>query len=142
MSRKEPLSAEEAAIERRHKNTTYRASLLATLTSTLAIAGVLGPVLLWIGRPAVIEVLAAALAPSVDAQVLKQQAPLTAAFKVIIEQQIAELERDVDRLQFERRSTDGSWTLEKVNELREKTNKLEANRKALAAIEISATPAN
>lgn len=142
MSRKEPLTLEEAAIERRHKQTTYRASFLATITSTLAILGFVGPFVLWLGRQAVVDVLAAALEPSVNAQIVKQNAPLVGAFKVILEQQITELERDVDRLQFERREAgqDGAaqWTLEKVNELREKTNKLEANRKALVAIEATA----
>lgn len=132
------LTPEEEEVDRRHSRTTRRASILATLTSTFAIVGVVGPAVLYISRPLLVGMLAEALAPTVNAQIKEQIAPVNEAFKVILRQQIDSLQEDVDRLEYERTiaGTQGAppWTLDKVNELRDKSNKLIAAREALAAI--------
>lgn len=138
MKDKQPLSPEEEEVDRRHAKTTRKASILATLTSTLAIVGVVGPAVLYVSRPLLVAMLAEAMAPTVNAQIKQQIAPVNEAFKVLLRQQIDTLQEDVDRLEYERtiagQQGAPQWTLEKVNELRDKSNKLIAAREALAAI--------
>lgn len=137
-----PLSPEEAEVEKRHRRTTYRASIAATAAATLTIAGILVPLLGWFGRPALVAFLADLVSPVVNAQVAQQSAPINAAFRVLLEQQIADLEDDIARLEFTRQrwlagEPGATWTQEQVDELGKKTRKLAANRDALTAIRVA-----
>ena len=129
----------------RHRHTVKVSTFVSTIASVVAIGGVLVPVswryvLSPIVVSAVSESVSAQVSTNVEAAVQKKVAPLSGGFKVLLQQQIDELEREVDRLEFEQRAAPDAWTLDKVNELREKTNRLRANRQALASIVAAETP--
>lgn len=131
MARKE-LSPDEVAAERRHSHTTYRASLLATLASTIAIAGFVGPLLLWVGRPAVVAVMAEAMSPAVHAQVRRQLTPVHEGLKVIIANNIATLEDDIAEL--ERRDRAAGLDELDTQKLTRRRRELRSQQQALSAI--------
>ena len=128
--------------EQQHRRTVKVSTIVSTTASFVGICVVVLPITWrYFLAPVVIatvsQQVAAQVQQNVDSAVQKRVAPLNEGFKVILQQQIEQLERDVDRLEFEQRQANlgqGGWTLDKVNELRDKRNQLAASRGALLAI--------
>ena len=118
--------------ELRHRRTQTRATIYGTIASVLAICGVLGPILLLITRPLLVEVMAAAMAPTVQAQVKRQTEPLAAGFKVLIQQNIDRLRREIAEL--EQKARNNTMTPDEAREVEDKRIELDGQRAALAAI--------
>lgn len=130
---KEPLSAEQEALERRHKQVTIRASIVATLGSSIAILTALFPLFAWFGRAAIVESLSEAMGPAINAQVKQQTNPMNEGLKALIRSRIAQLEDDIADLQRRDRiePLDAADTQKLVSRRRE----LRDQQVALAAIE-------
>lgn len=113
--------------------TRHRWSVAAsTLASIVAICAVILPVVGVIASPFVVTYLTDAMGDEIRGEVQEQVTPVNAGMKVLIENNIAELEDEISALEYRQRETDFS-ALDAQN-LTTKRRRLRAQQDALLAI--------
>lgn len=104
----------------------------------LSIVGVVLPIIGVIGYPWFQGVLSRAVAGEVSEQVQQQTAPVNAAMRVILESQIVALEDEISAMEFRRDRNPTVWSEVDSRELLTKKRRLDAQRKALLAMDTAA----
>lgn len=134
MVRREPrdLTPEEQDLENRHRKTTVKASVIATLGSTVALAAAIFPAVAFFGRPAIIGAIAEGMAPIVNAQVAQQLTPVNEGVKAIIRSRVAQLEDEIAEL--ERRDRIEPLDAAETQRLTSKRRELRDQQNALRVI--------
>ena len=108
---------------------------LSTAVSILSICVVIIPIVGWLFRDKAISFISAAVADEIKGEVQQQLKPTNDAFKILIQNTIAELEDEIARLQYRKENEPDTWTVLDAQDLTTKQRRLTAQRKALAAIE-------
>lgn len=115
------------------KNLHRRTVAITTVASCVAICAVVLPILLGITSPWIVNYLSNAMADEIRDQVQEQVTPVNAGLKVLIENNIAELEDQISALEYKLR-TDSNYTALDAKDLTIKKRRLAAQRYALRAI--------
>lgn len=130
--------------DRRHKATVRRAAIWSSGSAIVGMVAIVLPVLGWLAGPRVIQVVADGVAPIVLAQanesldhkldgIDKKVSPLSQSFKVLLQQNIRALSRDIAEL--ERIQASSGLTAVQARQLADKRQDLRDQEMALAAME-------
>lgn len=107
---------------------------LSTVTSILAICGVILPIVGVIASPWVVDFMSSAMADEISEEVGKQVAPVNAGLKVLIESTVAEIEDDISALEYRRENMPETFSAADAQILTNKRRRLASQQRALAAI--------
>lgn len=111
-----------------------RTITVSTIYSSLAICGLVLPVLGVLFTPAIINYLSSAMADEIRGQVQEQVTPVNAGLKVLIENNIAELEDEISAMEYNARNSPEHFTALDASMLTTKKRRLRAQQDALKAI--------
>ena len=107
---------------------------LSTVTSVLAICGILMPVAGLLFTPAIVDYLSAAMAGEIRGQVQEQVTPVNAGMKALIENNIAELEDEISAMEYTSATQPQHFTALDASMLTTKKRRLRGQQAALQAI--------
>jgi hypothetical protein len=103
---------------------------LSTIISTATVLGIVWAV----GEPWLMGQVSVALAQDIKETVKSEVAPIQAGFRVLIQQQISGLRRDIAELERLRAANPQVWTAEQARDLVDKQEQLAAQLMALEAL--------
>lgn len=120
---------ESLPTQKRHRRTVT----LSTIASCVAICAVVLPAVGFVSTPFIVSYLSTAMADEIRSQVQEQVTPVNAGMKVLIENNIAELEDEISGLEYRQRTDDNFGQLD-AHTLTIKKRRLRAQQDALDAI--------
>jgi hypothetical protein len=104
---------------------------LSTIISTATVLGIVWAV----GEPWLMSEVSVALAQDIQETVKQEVAPIQAGFRVLIQQQISGLRREIAELERVKTAAPQEWTAQQARDLVDKQEQLAAQIMALQALQ-------